>query len=536
MRKKAALFLAVLLGIGVLSGCTPAELEYLELSREMNRMVSGELSGQAELEIDVNAFMQAISGAEDPAANNANKNQLLLGEDGKRNLTVKWDGAYDRSEGFREQLHVQCSAEGVNWDLGTIYMDITTGDITVSKDGVLAFLDLLQTFDFDDSDCYAYTKEYKEALTQELKDCKFITWNFYGDGSTRELLQKTFSSVLGAAGEESKIEEAARTFLREAHTDYSSGLLQKVGRGYRLNMTLGQLPELLNGYLTYIENHSEAYRSALNAYLAVCMKEAQSMMSGVLLEQGVGLDAANGEMNIGEEDFAEAVASFGAVKETLASLADDETFKRFADSYYTMEVSKPASGVYESKADIGLLFDKTKLASLSVSSHSRAAAATVQMPEAQMDQEQLSGILEQLADRYNPVNALVLEWEDFDSLYSDFGADDSMMWAEQETEQREPIWRSQGIGGLVSYEDRGGRLYVKLADVCSMLRLSPQWNGNVEKAYVQVGERFVYLEGYQRQQSTWIAVRELEKLGYGVSYERVDGTNIVTVYRLEKEK
>lgn len=531
MRKKVALFLAVLLGVGVLSGCTPAELEYLELSREMNRMTSGELTGQAELEIDINEWVQVMSDAGYPTVD---QSRLILGENGKRKITVTWDGAYDRSEGFQERLHVRCGAEGANWDLGTIYMDFMTGDITVSKDGVLAFLDLLQAFDFDGSECYAYTKEYKENLKQELKDCEFITWNFYGDESTRELLQKTFSSVLGAAGEESKIEESARKFLQEAHTDYSSGLLQKIGRGYRLSMTLGQLPELLNGYLTYIENHSEAYRIALNEYLAVCMEEAQSMMGGVLLEQGVGLETVSKDLNIGKEDFAKAVASFGSVKETLSSIAADETFKRFADSFYTVEVSKQAGNVYESKADIGLIFDKTKLASLSVTSRSKAAAAAVQMPEAQMDQEQFSGILEKLANRYNPVNELTLQWEDSGFPYEDFDMGDSVMWAEQETEQREPIWRSQGIGGLVSYENRGGRLYVKLRDVCSLLRLSPQWNSSVEKAYVQVGERFVYLEGYQRQQSTWIAVRELEKLGYSVSYECVEGTNIVTVTRPEK--
>ena len=105
------------------------------------------------------------------------------------------------------------------------------------------------------------------------------------------------------------------------------------------------------------------------------------------------------------------------------------------------------------------------------------------------------------------------------------------MWAERETEQREPLWNASGTGGLVSYENSSGRLHVRLRDVCSMLRITPQWNANVEKAYVQVGNRFVYLDGYQKEQSTWIAVRELEKLGYDVSYEYLDGTNVVTVTR-----
>lgn len=534
MRKKLALLLAVVLGISVLSGCTPTELAYLELGQKMNRMTSGELAGEATLEIDANAMLQAFSDTEggEGAA------QLLLGENAKRKMSVKWDGTYVMNDGYRIALHVQCGMEGKSWDLGTVYLDVITGRALVSKDGVMAYLDLLQAFDFDRSPCYAYTKEYKEALAQELKDCKFIEWDLYGDESTGELLSKTFASLFGAKddSEGSRIMTAARTFLRDAHEGYESGLLQKTGQTYQIRVTLAQLPEVLSNYLKHIEAHPEQYRTALNTYLKVCIEESQAMIAGILAENGAASEDLTSAdmseaMNISKEDFASAVASFGAIRDSVNKLASDEQFKRFEDSYYEAELLERSRGVYESKVKMGLLCEKTELATLSLEVRNREKAAAVKLPETQVTGEQLEQILEQLADQYNPVRSLTLEWEDFSPAYDGFGAGGRQMWAERETEQREPLWNASGTGGLVSYENRSGRLHVRLRDVCSMLRITPQWNANVEKAYVQVGNRFVYLDGYQKEQSTWIAVRELEKLGYDVSYEYLDGTNVVTVTR-----
>jgi len=538
VKKKLALLLAALLLTGTLAGCTSAELGYLELARRANGVSEGEISGTAQVEIDMTALTGLFSGEEDLAA---------VPPDGgwKKKLSVSWQGSYSTVNGLWEELSIQCGADGKEWDLGTVFFDGISGEVTISRQTLLGAMELMQALDPDLSQCYAYTEEYRRDLSLALGDAGYLSVSLYEDEHTGALMRQFMKGMAGSDGAQARILDAALTFLRDAHAGYETGLVKKISGSYQMKITLAQIPRLLRGYLTYIEANPEEYREALNVYLRACADESGALLGGMLADEeesggsgaALGTDLFSDAVQIGEEDMSAVTGWFDTARSFIDQAEKSEPFRALKDSYYAVELSQPSAGVFEYKVRMGLTADGADLAAVTAEVRTRETAASFAAPQAAMTEEQLDDTLLELAKKYNSVSTVSLHWYDPD------GSDDmSSDWdlglrrralSYSETELREPLWAQLGGDGRVEFEMRGGRLFVKLEDICSALGLSPQWNSNVQRAYVPWEGTFVYLDGYQKDQRTWIAVRELEKLGYVVFYEGDEwGGNTVTIHRI----
>lgn len=495
VKKTIALLAALLMLCGALAGCSGAEIGYLELSNAFAGVTSGEISGKAEVKLNYPQLMRELFLLEEEDWDPGDE---IGGEAWNKTFSISYEGDYSIGEDIAYDLALQCGVNGKTFDLGRAAFN-GNGDAVVTKQTLYGLLDLMEELRLDGLTGYAGEESFRAALEKALEGVEYI-----GEADLDALdFQAYTMQFAGLNGLRRGTREAAAAFLKDAHKGFSSELVKRAGGGYNVQLTLRELPDLLGRYARYMEANEEDYNSALEDYSRALAEDwEESGSSGLAGDFGYDRWSALIEVLPYASDFAQ-------------ELSQDEMFKALGDSYYKEELSRRGCG-YLSKVELGVVINKQTPIRIKTEAEVKPKPVRVKVPQAQLSMDEVQGVLEELSGAMNPVTGGEISWSDASQ------GEPGYAYVSVNFAKADPIWSGRGGYHVVEFQDKGGVLFVKLSDICQALEEKLLYNENIGKAYIEKNGKFIYLDGFQKDQRTWIKIRELEKLGYDISY-RTDG-------------
>ena len=504
MKKKLAALLCGVLCVGSFTGCSSAELGVLKMSKEIVQTAHNcEISGQLQANID----LDALQGY---AANIAELTGMpaVPGEDalsGKKAMTLDYQMQVDMDR-MAYDMAFDVTYDGKSYDLGDMYYSLTDG-IYYSTDGLMGIYDVAadlaedagqQSYFFGD----AYAAELKAAL---------------GDGyvallSAEDLTGTDMSSVVPKDGY-SKLYDAAFTFYEDAMKGYETGLVKTISGGYAIEANGQAVAELLASLLDFVAENPDQVLDATQTYMTAVMD--QLSMDQAAKDE---LNAALAEAKQSKEDFSAALKEISALTRLMAQ---DDSLKPLLDGFRYEGTVRKEGASYLSHAVFEIANGNQSVCSIVSDSTTKAASAKLTAPANAVALEDLTAKLAALEDKYNPINGVTINWGFEDT------ATEAMLSAARAEESVLDLDGADWTDLIV----RDGRAYMPLRKICDMLGVDISWDKTARTAYVTVDGNRVDLAGILENGTSFVGVREFEKLGYTVDYSSLDGLKEAVIHK-----
>ena len=478
MKKKTAIIIALILSVSMLAGCGGSDLGFVSLYKETADLTSYTISADMEFEYDEYATYGYYYGSNDPAPLSVK-------------LKVSGDVVITRFDDIYLNLLINY---GIN-------AKSTTHKANLLMYNNVVYMPVGDYIDYCMEAVYKLEAKYSDNLLSKIKQAfikEFAGYDYVILTDTSELYQMAAFSGMGFYFDElmedqKKQEELLFTAIKDMFSGLSTGMTKAVPGGYALEVTPEKAVDFYDNLIKYIsKNKKTIAKRAVKLYkdlysdneeMAEFIPEEEEM-----LEYLGWIDSL--EMSAWDKDYAKLL---------------------FRDSYANAQITKQGN-VYSQKIDTKIFHRGKQAFTLKY-----AANQTVKtdIKEEQLLSEDLISMndidraMERIDSAINYVKSMEITWWNWS--YDDEGG---YIWA------RVGIERLEGRSSTyIDMINESGTVYLPMRQILVPLGEEVEWDKDAKKAYVARGEEKIYMEGLLRENTTYVKVRDLEKLGYKVNYE-----------------
>lgn len=460
-KRTISLMLSLVMLLSVLTGCSTNELGYLSLSRELAALTQFSFENTTNIEVT-----EDVAGEDYNAAINLK---------GKANLD----------------------------DLNSIYMDI---DVTFSINGLKSTDPV--NFIIADNNVYASKNmvlqliTFDEMLNGESTESVEVINDLYNNG-----LKDVEYILLSDLGEMENIEystdykemqDDAIDYITTAFKGFDSKLITKINGGYSVELTSQSAMEFLERLIVYVSEHREHVFDETVKYVENLYSNTE--FEGMTSEDKEALIA---ELEASRQDFYDFLDEAVMIIETdelaaIEELVHGSTIKQDVVKTGTTYKENSAAEIVVEGVSMGNLSSETLLIPENVEK--------VSVTESVMSIEEAEELYEKTENKINPAQTMQLMW------YADvFDMDVDITRKSGKTD-----WNTQ------PYTIIENRVYLPLRYIGETFGEEVYWDNDARKAYVVRGNEKIDMTGVIVESRTMVKVRDLEKLGYKITYS-LDG-------------
>lgn len=505
MRKKIAALLATLMCILAFTGCSKAELSYLQMSVDMmQNMKVVETKGTTTITIDFDALEKFM----EDTAKSMGGSGVVLGEcpmKGKETLQLDYVMTMD-VDNMQFVFDVDAKHKGNTYDFGKVYYGVE--GMYASSQTFQGVYDLMKATLQPYQDNYmfsdAYEKEYKAVLAQNEYICLYDMKDL---GMTDEQLKAMTTPV------SNDVYKAVFDLYKNAFSGFSTDMVTEILNGFRIEAKGEQVGQLLVSMLNYMIQNPEPVLKAFEEYMV-----AVSDFAGLTAQDLVEIKDAFAEMKTELETFSQTLTQ---AKDMFAAVLQQTAVKNALQGFsYKAEITKN-NDVYIATED----YVMGDVCTIHVKATSQKATSAITFPANAASAADFGRKMSDLVEKYNPivgVNAMwVLEDESKEAYLS------------KERKDTDLLFHADIVGDTLSYVVENGRVYLPLRDICDELGVSLVWDKNTKtaSAYTEKenADKAVKLETKLVDGTSYVGVREFEKLGYTITYTNTDGIHEATI-------
>ena len=486
IKRKISILLAALMLLSVLTGCSPNELGYLDLSMEINNQTQYEF--ESLIQIEVSKFVS-----------NADK-------DTKIDLSISGEANIEDLGSQYLNMDIMLKINGVENEK-PIKLIVTDNKYYISKNVLLEVLKLQDEFGSED-----YSSMVVEKLLEELKDTEYILLadieNIFDSGIKISRDGYSYTALL----------DSAKEYLKAAFKNFDSQLIKKTSKGYAIELTSKSAADFIERLIKYIgKNKEQVFDETVK--FADKMFDAAVAMS---LEENTEneKEAAMEELKAMRYNFydfideAVLLVESGEYKEIYGDFRD-----MFDRSYLKNEIYKDG-GKYGQNVQGELIYEDFIIGN--IKSNTVLTPKTVKkvsVTEKSISLEEMGELYDSLEDRYNPVETIEISWNGYGSPednaeISEYRADGKYDWSYK------------------PYVIIENRVYLPLRYISETLGEEVQWDDVNKKAYVVRESEKIDMTGILSDNLTMVKVRDFEKLGYIVEFEQDEDWSTATIRKI----
>jgi len=483
-KSKLLLIIAVLLVITVLTGCSKDEIQYMLLVKEMSLINNMEVEG--ELSIDISGEFIDRLLEEEPELE-----ELLQYTEG---LTLKYKikQSNDDNIAYVDLKFKYGELEEYN-QLTEMILDNNEGCIYIKISDITKLM--------ENSEYFTSQEEFKE-YKEEFGEFEFIKYK-YIDGVVESLTTEEQRDMI----------DKVKKIIEEIYKGYESGLVKKDRNGYIFEITVEKLIDTLIDFLKYTVNNIDEIEK--NAYKLI--------------------DDTPDDVY---DKFAKSISYYMSKDELKESIKEIASETR-ADKD---EILEGISGIKEDmKYIIGLIPNikvTHKLGKVKDKEYIQSNSVTVEHESISVNVNNESKIFEvESVDITIPVDK-VKDIEDYMSseieimqeVYEDIPGEKTMVIQKDLKEYIIYYNNYDNIDvdfGEIDLIIIDGRSYLPLRFVGEKFGETVGWEYQSKTAYIQRGDVRITMEGFIKDDKTFIKVRDFEKLGYNIDWIEVSGEIII---------
>ncbi len=497
MKKKLAALLCGVMCMTGFTGCSDTELAYLKMSGDLiDAMSSCKISGEMKADVDLDALQDFIVDV----AEAANSGVAVFGQEemsGKKSVKLGYDMQMDLNT-LEYVMGFDLSYEGKKYDLGDLYYSLTEG-MYYSTDGVWGMYEMAADLTGEAyADSYFFSDAYAADLKAALAEEPYIELV-----SVEDLTGMNMDEALPENGFE-ELYDAVFTFYEDLFEGFETGMVKEIPGGFAIEADGHAVAQLFVDFMDFMAANPDQVLDAAEAYLTAVMDE----MPG---EEAAAIPEMFAAARESKDEFVAAVDGINAVVKTVM---EEESVQMVLDSFgYEAVVKKEGAGFVSQESYLVAHEGKT-VCSIASESVMKATVTQMKFPAGGMTADELGMKLEELNDTYNPVIGAAVSWG----------------WEDTETEallytiraEELPLAMSEGAE-WTGMAVQNGRAYVPLRAICDILGEDVIWDQAAKKAYVRVDGVKTELAGILQDGTSYVGVREFEKMGYTVEYSSIDG-------------
>lgn len=501
MRKKIAALLCALMCVMAFTGCSKAEMQYLQMSADMlQNMPVAETKGTTTITMDFDAlekFMQDTASAMGVTTAVAEEFPF----DGKETVQLDYTMTVDLNN-LRILLDVDATHKGKTYDFGKLYYGME--GMYITSQTLQGVYDLMQATMQQYSDNYmfdeTYAKDFKAILDKNEYICLYDIKEL---GLNTEELQ----AMMPPANGYGDLYKAAFDLYKKGFANFTTGLVTEISNGFRIEATGEQVGQMVVSILDYTMQNPEPVLQALEEYIL-----ASGEMSGFTAQDVSDLKDA----------FAEAKQDIESVRSILTQMKEivSATLQQPAVASALKGFSYKAETTYNhGVCTITEDYVMGNVCTITTKATTQKATSAVTYPANATSLDDLMTQMQELTVKYNPVAGVEVMWiledESKEAFVSMVREDDDLLFPYVAQE------------ATLSYDVENGRVYLPLRDICDELGIFVTWDKDTKtvSAYLEKEnmDKAVKLETKLIDGTSYVGVREFEKLGYTVTYTNTEG-------------
>mgnify|MGYP001019729811 CR=1 FL=1 len=504
MRKKVAALLCAIMCIAAFTGCSSAELGYLQMGADLlTKMEVSETKGTVNIELDADAMKDYVAGISG-VADEATKEELSAFT-GKKSAVIDYAIKMDMST-LAYQADLDITYAGTKYDLGDMYFGMKDG-IYVSGKTVWGAYELTKAMVGENGASYLKDENF-------AKDLKAIT-----DGSgyinlmsmeEMGLTEEDLAEVIPTGGY-GDLYASAMDFYKNAFSGFTTNMVSEVSGGYKIKTDGKAVAQLFVDVLDYIGNNPDTVLAATTDYMMDVMKAMNTSEEDMA--------SFKEELEATAKDAASFKAGVDQIKAAVEQgIAQPEVSKVLDSFSYESTITKAGDG-FNTVENFAITDGGKSVLKITGNSTVKASSGKIVMPANSVSTEDFEKKLTALDDKYNPVNAVV-------ALWGWEGDSEAMLTLDR---AEESFFANANGVNFVEYVEEDGRVYLPLRDICEALGETVEWNNDEKTAYIVRDGEKTAMQGKIQDGKSFISVRDFEKLGYTVAYEKVEDLKQVTV-------
>ena len=392
MRKKIAALLCALMCVMAFTGCSKAEMQYLQMSADMlQNMPVTETKGTTTITMDFDALEKFM----EDTASVMGATTAVVGEfpfDGKETVQLDYTMTADLNN-MRILLDVNATHKGKTYDFGKLYYGME--GMYITSQTLQGVYDLMQATMQQYSDNYmfdeAYAKEFKAILDKNEYICLYDVKEL---GLSTEELQ----AMMPPANGYGDLYKAAFDLYKNGFANFTTGLVTEIPNGFCIEATGEQVGQMVVSMLDYTMQNPEPVLKALEEYIL-----ASGEMSGFTAQDVSDLKDAFAEAKQDAESVRSVLTQMKEiVSTTLQQPAVASALKGFS---YKAEITHN-NGVYTITED----YVMGNVCTITTKATTQKATNAVTYPANATSLDDLMTQMQELTVKYNPVAGVEVMW------------------------------------------------------------------------------------------------------------------------------
>ncbi|SMB82902.1 Copper amine oxidase N-terminal domain-containing protein [Desulfonispora thiosulfatigenes DSM 11270] len=471
--KILTLVLVPVLLIGLLTGCTPAELGLYDLQKEMSNLNVYETTGEVEIKLDqIPKEMQEEMGEKDLAMLQTLLKFSTLNYEMRVNVEDEFmDGSFYLKNKFtngKEKL-ISYTIKGDN-----IYLKVD--DLKI----------ILERFS-DNEEIKDFLAAVGDAKYIHINSQKDLETPLYGDGQIKKQRDISIKLLDG--------------LVHEVYRDFELGMIEQKGDTYIVKLDANSLTNFLKPFLLYsLENSNKVGNFAKNFITNLNAEELKmfQLTPEMQTEAVKGIDELLTNISADKEEMKAQINQMDAfinpmIKETLG------------DSKIETKITKLAEGNYSSEQSIKIHIKDpaNKDESFNMSLTEKATSKVIEPFEYSFPNKDLTS-LELVAKKMPPKMNVSIDGN-FYTLSKGLDTD----FAEVEAK-------------IIN-----DRTYLPLRQIAEAFDEKVVWDETAKVAFIERGDKRTEITGTIIENTTFVQIRDFEKVGYGVKWNAK--TQMVTI-------
>lgn len=527
MKKKIAVILCVALCLTTLFGCSSAELGYLNMNSDMSKIKSYQFSGDTEIYYDAEAIKEFVLKNTKDQDEKAELEEDFDKFTGKKKIAISYDGTGQISDGNMEyHTDVTASIDGKKTHLGDIYISTTDG-IYAERDMIINLYNLSKDVFVGYEDSYFYSENYEKELREALGNSEYI--EIFSAEDCNDIFGVQNGNLYFATANNEYYDQTIK-FMKNAFKGYTSDVVSSVSGGYKISVSGEDMIKIASECLEYVSNNLDDGINAFKEYskFIITMMDEANQLDGVDKEEVNSIL----DYEISEDDRLKIASGIAGAKfmldymkqsgelDLVKPFSYNQTIKKFGKSYTVENIVSMDEG----RKNLGYIKAKSKITPKTIN---------LDIPKTGTQLADIKKNIEALEAKYNPVKKVEITWEKSRGVEA------------EEDEYWEDDWNYCDIYGIrefempltskdtydwCDYKNVNKEMYIPLRQICEYFGEEIGWDNNAKKAYIVKDNDKVFIKGILDTKTTFVRIRDFEKLGYNVTYDGSDSLlHLVTI-------
>ncbi len=501
MKKKLCAMLASITMLTGLSGCSTDELAYLKLNQDLFNHTQLQASGSIELSLDSDAlanFLAPLYAIEPLLLTEDEPIQTPISSNGLQEFTIDYNMNINM-ETLHYDFDLSATHNGVTYPIGTLYC--TQTDILMSGQSIFQLFKLITTTQDIAEDSFLNDFEFLNSLEWQLNQMGMISLlpqvdlgEFGQISITPDMNMEYYKSIFD--------------FYTNSFSGFSSNLLTKEHDTFLMRLDGTSLESFLIQLLDYISNNLDTVLGGFSNYVS----EFASMTG--LPPEDVSLMEAEFQSLMNTSSSMQPL--FELAKIEMQSFFADPSTKSFLEGFsYEMSATPTEDQGVSTTETLSFKNGEELIFKLNTKAQTMPTEKEIIMPAVDTSFENFHGSLNSILNQFNPVNAVSFTWWTDDTV-------DTIDTIGILNTHRADIDLFTDTSLVPTYME-DGRLFAPLRVITENLGDSVSWNSETQSVIVtnEAGNQ-VEIVGSIHNDTTFIPIRDFEKLGYTVLYERLD--------------